>query len=112
MSLLNQAINIRQDFEGGNVPESILVDLYTKYADIEDPQLFVQRAKKIFPKGNCGLATLYLKKALDIGEIIQGKYAEESHTFLLIGDQVIDITADQYDGPKVYVGPLVAPWSK
>jgi len=46
------------------------------------------------------------------GEIVQGKYQNENHTFLMLEDnQIVDITADQYGGPKVYVGDLKLPWS-
>jgi hypothetical protein len=29
----------------------------------------------------------------------------------MIGEIVVDITADQFGGPAVYVGPLAEPWS-
>lgn len=59
---------------------------------------------------------MYLKHILGIGKEERGKYGEEDHTFLLIEEEkpeqrlVIDITSDQYGGPRVYVGPLQAPW--
>jgi hypothetical protein len=103
---------IRKDFENGAISESILGELYANYNDINDTALFVRRAKKIFPNGNCGLATLYLREILAKGEVIQGSYAGEAHTYLLIDEQIIDITADQYGGPEVYVGPIISPWSR
>lgn len=52
-----------------------------------------------------------MQHRLSEGEIRNGSYAGHGHTFLVIEGVVVDITADQFDGPDVYVGPLVAPWS-
>jgi hypothetical protein len=100
----------RRQFEIGLTDQKLLVELYKGYKDVGDTVQFVTKAREIFPNGNCGLASLYLKKELG-GEIIQGKYGEHNHTFLLHKDVVIDITADQFGGPEVYVGPLRSPWS-
>jgi hypothetical protein len=112
MTLEEQVFEIRRSFETGTISEAVLIDLYKEYSDIEDIALFVHRAKESFPMGNCGLASLYLKKVLGTGEIVQGMYENQPHTFLLVDNQIIDITADQYGGPKIYMGPLIAPWSK
>lgn len=112
MTLEDEAIIARQKFENKTISESLLVNLYTKYTEVEDPILFVRTAKKLFPKGNCGLATLYLKERLGTGELIQGMYGTYPHTYLMVGEEVVDITADQYGGPKIYVGSLATPWSK
>ena len=104
------AQEIRSDFEAGAVDQELLIELYRGYADVGDTARFVNKAKEIFPNGNCGLASLYLKEKLG-GEVIRGKYGEHSHTFLFVDETVIDITADQFGGPKVYIGPLRSPWS-
>ena len=66
----------------------------------------------MFPNLNCGLATVYLRKLFSDGKIVNGKYQNKNHTFLLLEDSVVvDITSDQYGGPKVYVGLLQSPWS-
>lgn len=100
----------RGAFEVGAVDQQLLVKLYREYKDVGDTVRFVSKAKDIFPQANCGLASLYLKQKLG-GRIVQGKYGEHDHTFLLVDDTVIDITADQFGGPKVYVGPLRLPWT-
>lgn len=100
----------RHLFESGAVNHELLVGLYREYADVGDTLHFVAKAKDIFPNGNCGLTSLYLKKQLG-GKVVQGKYKEHNHTFLLIDDIVIDITADQFGGPGVYVGHLQLPWA-
>jgi hypothetical protein len=87
-----------------------LINLYKQYNNIPQIDLFVRQAKELFPELNCGLASIYLKDKLKKGIIVQGTYAGENHTFLLINQIVIDITADQYGGPEVYVGPLEEPW--
>lgn len=100
----------RKQFEMGLADQELLIELYREYVDVGDTVQFVNKAKDIFPNGNCGLASLYLKKKLG-GEIVQGKYGKHNHTFLLVKDIVIDITADQFGGPRVYVGPLQPPWT-
>jgi len=82
---------------------------YNPVANIES---FLDWAKDQFPKLNCGLTAVYLKHHLGTGQIIKGSYNKEHHTFLEIGDNIIDITADQFGGPKIYVGPLKLPWSR
>lgn len=101
---------IRKQFEEGSVDQGLLAQLYRGYANVGNTRRFVAKAKDIFPHGNCGLASLYLKKELG-GQIVQGIYGGHEHTFLLVDGTVIDITSDQFGGPKVYVGPLQSPWS-
>ena len=104
----------RKEFETGSISESVLARLYLDY----NPNLFIflkindflNTARRIFPAGNCGLATVYLKYRLNQGKIIDGLYGEEDHTFLMIKKNVIDITADQFGGPRVYVGEMKDPW--
>ncbi|MDR3547648.1 MAG: hypothetical protein P4M11_05170 [Candidatus Pacebacteria bacterium] len=100
----------RRQFEAQAIDSDSLVKLYEQYSDVGDTLRFVKTAKDIFPLGNCGLATLYLKEKIG-GTLVQGKYENADHTFLLNDQVVIDITADQFGGPKVYVGPLKSPWS-
>ncbi|MEK6826458.1 MAG: hypothetical protein AABX90_02415 [Nanoarchaeota archaeon] len=57
------------------------------------------------------MATLYLRDVIEGGDIVRGSYKDKNHTFPLIdGNTVVDITADQYGGPKIYVGLLRKPW--
>ena len=56
---------------------------------MKDVDSFVNKSKELFPKLNCGLTTVYLKRVLGEGEIIQGKYKDENHTFLLIDKEII-----------------------
>jgi hypothetical protein len=100
----------RQKFETGTISRELLIGLYKEYANVGDTLKFVEKTKVIFPNGNCGLASLYLKEKLG-GKVVQGKYGKQNHTFLLVDETVIDITADQFGGPKVYMGPLRLPWS-
>lgn len=104
------AYQARKEFEMGIADQRLLVDLYRNYADVGDILKFVSKAKEIFPSGNCGLASLYLKEKLG-GEVVQGKYRGNNHTFLLIDSIIIDITSDQFGGPEVYIGPLQLPWA-
>ena len=101
----------RTVFEHKSVNKKILQTLYEKYTTVPDCKQFIERASDLFPKLNCGLASVYLQYLLKKGRIIQGKYGENNHTFLLVKNTIIDITADQYGGPKIYIGPLQVPWS-
>lgn len=101
---------IRKQFEARTIDQNLLAQLYQEYSDVGDTIKFIAKARDIFPRGNCGLASLYLRKELG-GRIVRGKYGRHRHTFLLIDDTVVDITTDQFGGPKVYIGPLQSPWS-
>ncbi len=102
----------RRSFEERKIKSSLLEELYSKYSPIQDITLFISRAIDSFPSSNCGVASVYLHHILGEGEVVQGKYAGNNHTFLMIGSKVIDITADQYEGPTVYVGPIKTPWKR
>ena len=107
------ALEARERFESGKIDKNKLARLYHEYNPISDTKTFVRRSRRLFPSLNCGLASLYLRDNLRVGEVVRGKYHGENHTFLLIDDEVVvDITADQYGGPEVYVGPLKKPWER
>lgn len=103
--------NIRMKFEQRRISKLELAQLYSEYNSQVNGKIFVEEAEKIFPKLNCGLATVYLHKMLG-GEIVQGQYEGNNHTYLLLNGEVVDITADQYGGPKIYFGELKSPWSR
>ena len=108
-----KALKARKKFKSGRIDKNKLALFYYRYNPISDTKTFVKRSRRLFPNLNCGLASLYLKDKLHVGEIIRGKYNGKNHTFLLIDDEVVvDITADQYGGPEVYVGPLKKPWER
>ena len=108
----NIVSDIRREFESSETFNSSLSKLYIKYnPGVQNIQKFIKTAKSIFPSLNCGLTTLYLQNKLG-GEIVNGKYKNQNHTFLMIEDTVIDITADQYKGPLIYIGALKQPWTK
>lgn len=69
-----------------------------------------------FPFENCDLATGYLLEQYGQGELIIGTYDRVPHVclglFVGLEKIIVDITADQFGGPPVYVGPLVAPWTR
>lgn len=112
ISIKRTAGRARQELEKKRVDREFLKEIYRRYADVPDVELFVQRAEEMFPNLNCGLASVYLQHRLGEGEVVQGKYDQHDHTFLLLADgTTVDITADQYGGPKVYCGPLRQPWS-
>jgi hypothetical protein len=104
-------MRVCESFVRGHVYTSELGDLYIKFNPIEDVTEFMRRAQKLFPSLNCGLASVYLKHTLGFGEVVCGEYSGQRHTFLMIGQLIVDITADQYGGPELYIGPLVEPWS-
>ena len=102
---------IRKDFEEGKVNYNNLKILYQDYNKIDDINNFIDKSKSLFPNLNCGLASLYIINKLRQGRIIKGKHKNDNHTFVLLKkDIIIDITSDQYGGPKVYIGELKEPW--
>lgn len=106
-----EVLATRRQFEKGAISNGELKNIYKQYNSVPNIRSFVARAKRIFPKLNCGLASAYLKSKLKKGNVVQGRYRNHPHTFLKIESLIIDITADQYGGPKVYVGPLRKPWA-
>ena len=109
--VLKIAAEARRKFEAGQIESSVLENLYMGYNPLDNIDKFIQKSRGLFPILNCGLATLYLREILGDGQVVNGRYNGENHTFLLLDDHtVVDITSDQYGGPKVYVGPLKKPW--
>lgn len=105
------AYKVRADFEAQRIDEDELKQLYQQYNPLEDIDSFMRSAREMFPNLNCGLTTVYMRTLLPDGKIVNGKYQNNNHTFLLLEDSiVVDITSDQYGGSKVYVGPLQSPW--
>ena len=106
------AIKIREKFEDNKIDNALLISLYQEYnPQVEDIYSFIDKSKEMFPYLNCGLTSLYLQHILQKGKIIQGKYNGTGHTFLLLPEYiVVDITTDQFRGPKYYVGKLREPW--
>ncbi len=106
------AVQARADFEADKIKSDELRELYFQYNPIKEMDIFMKRAKRMFPHLNCGLISCYLQKRFPKSKIVNGKYKNNKHTFLMVEKSIIiDITADQYEGPKVYVGPLQQPWS-
>lgn len=102
----------RKQFEMGEIDYYLLKKLYEKYNPrLKNVDLFLERSKILFPKLNCGLTSIYLQHILDGGYVVNGKYKNNNHTFLVFNENIIDITSDQYDGSKIYIGPAIFPWS-
>lgn len=107
------AREVRRKFERKEIPPEELEQLYFDYNSIKDIKTFIRRALESFPRGNCGLASVYLQRLFPEAEVVRGRYEEQPHTFLVLRENtVIDITADQFGGPEVYVGPLCGLWKK
>ncbi len=109
-SLFERVAQVRQAFCRRECDPQLLARLYLLYNPVPDVERFVARALRTFPKYCCGLASVYLRHALGEGVVTCGLYGGDPHSFLLRHDGIIDITADQFGGPEVYVGPLRLPW--
>jgi hypothetical protein len=109
---LQIAKETRELFERGRIAPFLLAALYQTYNPVPDVLDFVRTARKIFPRLNCGLASLYLQRRAGEGVLVIGSYNGVCHTFLEVNHSlIVDITADQFGGPSVYVGPMTDPWS-
>jgi hypothetical protein len=107
------AFEARRAFEERTIPRPLLRNLYFEYnPHLLDTDVFLDVAADIFPVSSCSLATVYLRHLLGEGELVEGWYYDEPHQFLGLGKLVADITADQFGGPKVYVGPAEEPWAR
>lgn len=91
LHLERNALLARFDFEQGQVAPELLRQLSDE--DQESP-----------------LAVLYLRHRLGRGTVIKGRYGGRDHSFLMVGDLVVDITADSHGGPPIYIGELCLPW--
>ncbi len=106
------AEKVREEFEKRRVSDDLIKRLYIEYNPIPNVESFLKQAKNLFPILNCGIASVYLKRRIKDSKIVQGKYKDNNHTFLITEENlIVDITSDQYGGPKVYVGPIKIPWS-
>lgn len=108
--VLRLTFETREAFDTKKISRELLRNLYESYAPIPQIDRFLSHAEKLFPVGNCGLASLVLRHRLGKGEIVHGLYQESPHTFVQIDEWIVDITADQYAGPCIYVGPFKYPW--
>jgi hypothetical protein len=104
------AEHARKDLESGDADRTLLANLYAAYNRIPDVHRFVCKALDQFPTLACGIASAYVRYRLGRGRIVQGRFAGHPHTFVLVDKTIVDITSDQYGGPRVYVGPLRRPW--
>jgi hypothetical protein len=109
-SLLDRVTSVRRALSSRECDPVVLARLYQRYNPVPDVEAFVGHALRIFPRLCCGLASVYLRHCLKEGVVTCGSYGDEPHSFLLRRDGIVDITADQFGGPEVYVGPLKAPW--
>ncbi len=105
-----KAQEVRRAFERGEFNVALARRAYEAYAPDIDIDLFLGRARALFPALNCGLCSTYLGAVLGCGVVRRGKYGAEAHTVLMVGPLIVDITADQFGGPRVYVGPSQLPW--
>jgi hypothetical protein len=130
--ILQVAERTRHDFEVGAiaVPHLIEIALINRPGMSDEAMEYLRAgstgAIANFPDEACQVATDELKHRLGFGEIIDGSYrvaepgdhsAFQRHEFLDVGETdvakrtIVDITADQFGGPSVYVGEWRAPWS-
>jgi len=112
--IIRTALDVRKSFEDGSVYDSLI--LRTVYMELR-PQAHIDETLRYcrgsFPRGNCGLASAYLKHALHRGRVVDGSYEGLEHSVLLFEPEmvILDITADQFGGPSIYLGPVIPTWS-
>ena len=110
------AAKVRNEFESQSVDRDLLWVRYCRWNPAAwryDKNRYLDLAAASFPLGSCGLASAYLWGEVDVGEG-QPKsvyYRGYEHTVLLGRIAMVDITADQFGGPRVYIGPMLDPWT-
>lgn len=126
----------RREWEQDAIDYKLLCKLYRKWVEefgltdhrveLDDYGIrsIVQLARHYFPKGCCGVASCWLARKIPDSKLVHGAYqirkkkwfglkvkvTEEPHTWIETGDTIIDITADQFGGPKIYIGPVKEPY--
>lgn len=102
---------VRYLFEQRRIDPALLVQLYMTYNPLAHIEDFIHQSQLLFPKLNCGIASLYLQYVCAEGTLTKGAYRQHPHTFLMFDKGIIaDITADQFGGPRIYLGHLKSPW--
>lgn len=124
--LAHLAKEVREEFTSRTIAPATLFEIIT----LHSPHILAGLQKQIalkacgsiincFPAYSCDGAAAVLRERAGYGEIITGSYTRyECHAFLGIGatalgmDTIVDITADQFGGPEIFVGQIVPPWSR
>lgn len=74
----------------------------------------METAKRLFPTGCCGLASCLVAAEIPDAKVVTGAYVhdgeERPHTWVEYESMVVDVTADQFGGPRVYVGEKTSEW--
>jgi hypothetical protein len=115
-SLYEAALQARHELVNDSVDRGLLYDLFETHSPGPGAEVVVDAALHSFPHLSCDVASVYLRHVLQEGSIVNGKYISTQklalpHTFLMTDELVvIDITADQFGGPEIYVGPPQEPW--
>jgi hypothetical protein len=125
-SIESEARALRQALETGDYDVDEVVEAMVNFYN--DPSSVIPRDRprlenglksclERFPRDCCDIASVLLMNKLGEGDFTAGVFYTaprifKNHAFLLLGEVICDITADQFrGGPKLYVGDLVLPWS-
>lgn len=104
------AIEARLEFIHKTINQRLLSALYRYHFPINPIHPHLPRLLQEFPNNGAQLATTYLQYIFG-GEITKGQYERHNHYFLTLPRNVIvDITADQFGGPEIFVGKIRPPW--
>ncbi len=119
-----EARAVREMFETGRYDPSEVSELVQTYwtnrgsqRDSEQLRSSIESCMPNFPRGWCDIASVVLMHRLGEGELLTGVYYKsprvfDSHAVLSVGGAICDMTADQFGGPKLYVGEFVLPWTR
>jgi hypothetical protein len=109
----------RSAFESGQVTVDMLIGLYSnienrRVQDLGRLAVEIDYLLPYFPYQNCEYASVYLGSQVGQGQMLCGYYDFRPHKVWdvgpVVGETIMDITADQFGGPPIYIGPLVLPW--
>lgn len=112
--ILEIATATRRSFEDGSLDYELLAERFQQwFPKNNDPKYYAELTKTEFPAGCCGPASAYLRSEIGKGDITYGSYQNMGHLVLKISKkEIVDITADQFGGPAIYVGSLQYPWTR
>lgn len=119
LALMSEALAVREMLSTKSYDKDEIVHLTQNFYSKSNPE-HIQRSVEAclpnFPRGCCDFASLLLQDRIQDGEVTTGVYykrprAFDAHAFLQLGGILCDLTADQFGGPRIYIGEFVLPWA-
>ncbi len=108
--IAEMAVDTRLELINRSVDMRLLAILHKQHFPLHQIRDILPQILQDFPQNNSTIATSYLQFIMG-GDVTRGQYEHHPHFYLTLPRNVIvDITADQFGGPEVFVGKIRSPW--